>query len=162
MMDVELNAFEVLAIAEKIERNGVKFYLRAAELVGESRLRESLLGLATWEAKHIEVFKEMKERLTRQKWELGTFKPSRLDLSEAEVMAGLAVFAIQPDPANELTGNESREEIFKMAIQKERDSIVYYAGLKDFVPAAADKAIVESVIKEEMRHIRILNQSLQW
>ena len=161
-MDVELNAFEVLEIVERIERNGVKFYRTAAELVGDSRTGNKFLELANWEAKHIEVFKDMKERLSQQKWELGTYKPSRMELPGAQVMAGLAVFAIQPDPSRELTGKESREDIFRLAIQKEKDSIVYYSGLKDFVPAHKDKEVIEGIITEEMRHVRILSQSLEW
>lgn len=160
--DTELSAFDVLAIAEKIERNGEKFYRKASELVEDLASGRVFRDLAIWEAKHAELFRDMKQRLSQQRWELGTFEPAKLDLPGAQVMAGLAVFAIGPAPAKELTGNECREDIFRIAIQKERDSIVYYAGLRAFVPSAADRTVVEEIIKEEMRHVRILQQALEY
>jgi rubrerythrin len=75
-------------------------------------------------------------------------------------MAGLAVFGIKPDPSEELTGKESIVDVLEKAIIKEKDSIVYYTGLKDFVLAQADKDKIDDIIREELRHIRILSQSL--
>jgi rubrerythrin len=159
--DTELSAFDVLAIAERIERNGEKFYRKAGELTDDVAAGKVFHDLARWEAKHAEIFRDMKQHLSQQRWELGTFEPSKLDVSGAQVMAGLAVFAVGPDPAADLTGSECRDDIFRIAIQKERDSIVYYAGLRAFVPAAADRAVVEEIIKEEMRHVRILQEALE-
>ena len=48
-----------------------------------------------------------------------------------------------------------------MALQKEKDSIVYDTGLKGFVPAEVGEDKIDDVIAEEMHHIRILNQSLE-
>ena len=36
IMDIEFNAFEAFEIAERIERNGAKFYSKAAELFDEA------------------------------------------------------------------------------------------------------------------------------
>ncbi len=158
---VEFNAFEAFEIAEKIERNGARFYRRAAELFDDSQLRTLFLELAGWEKKHEGVFAAMREQLFQQSGELRTFRPDERLLPEAQAMAGLAVFGIKPDPAEELSGNESRAEVLNRAIEKEKDSIVYYTGLKDFVPTKAGKHKLDEIIAEEMRHIRILNQSLQ-
>ena len=75
-------------------------------------------------------------------------------------MAGLAVFGIKPDPTEELTGKESIVDVLMKAIEKEKDSIVYYTGLKEFIPTQAGKDKIDDIIKEELRHIRILSQSL--
>jgi rubrerythrin len=48
-----------------------------------------------------------------------------------------------------------------MAIGIERDSIDFYVGLKEAVSHRAGKDKVEDIIKEEMRHIVILDQSLK-
>jgi rubrerythrin len=53
------------------------------------------------------------------------------------------------------------KDVLKRAIQKEKDSIVYYTGLKDFIPGRAGKHKIDDIIEEEMRHIRILIQSLE-
>jgi len=160
-MDVGMSGYEVLEIAEKIERNGVKFYRRAAGLCGDPNISTLLVQLAQWESKHIEVFRQMRERLAAEHWKLGQIEPNRIDVPDARAMAGLAVFGIQPDPTQELTGNESKADVLRLAIEKEKDSIVYYTGLKDFVPQETDRRTIEEVIQEEMKHVRILVQSLE-
>jgi rubrerythrin len=160
-MVIEFNAFEVFEIAEKIERNGSRFYHRAAELFDNPVAHEMFLELANWEAKHIEVFADMRRQLNEQSRELRTFKPENKVLPDAQAMASLAVFGIRQEPSDELTGKESIVDVLKKAIEKEKDSIVYYTGLKDFVPVQAGQDKIDDIIKEEMRHIRILDQSLQ-
>jgi len=161
-MDIEFNAFEVFEIAERIERSGAKFYRQAAELFNETRIRNLFFELADWEIKHEEIFANMRKQLSEQSRELRTFKPEDNLLLDAQAMAGLAVFALNPELSEEFTGKESKEDIFKKAIEKEKDSIVYYTGLKNFVPAQAGQDKIDDIIKEEMHHVRILNQSLQW
>jgi rubrerythrin len=160
-MDIKFNAFEVFEIAEKIERNGVKFYRKAAELFDEPRIRETFLELANWERTHEKVFADMRKQLAGQSRELRTFEPEDNMAISAQAMAGLAVFGIHPDPSRELTGKEDKKEIFEKALRKEEDSIVYYVGLKDFVSDRAGKDKIDDIIREELRHIGILNQALQ-
>jgi rubrerythrin len=52
------------------------------------------------------------------------------------------------------------KEILKAAIVAEKDSIVFYLGLKDFVPDRLGKNRLDKIIKEEMGHIRILSNEL--
>jgi len=161
-MDIKFNAFEVFEIAEKIERNGARFYRKAAELFDEPRIRNTFLELADWERTHEEVFADMRKQLSEQSRELRTFEPEDDMVISAQAMAGLAVFGINPDPSDELTGKEGKKEIFKKALRKEEDSIVYFVGLKDFVSDRAGKDKIDDIIKEELRHIGILNQALEW
>ena len=158
---IEFNAFEAFEIAEKIERNGARFYRRAAELFDDPGLTKLFLELAGWEKGHEQLFADMKKQLFEQSSELRTFKPDDRLVPDAQAMAGLAVFGIKPDPAEVLTGKENRAEVIAKAIEKEKDSIVYYTGLKGFVSARAGKDKIDDIIAEEMLHIRILNQSLQ-
>jgi len=159
-MDIEFNAFEVFEIAEKIERNGARFYRRAADLF-DAETAKMFLELADWETEHIQVFANMRKQLFEQSRELRTFKPEDRLLPDAQAMAGLAVFGIRADPSDELTGKESKADVLKKAIEKEKDSIVYYTGLKSFVPARAGQEKIADIIREEMHHINILSQSLQ-
>jgi rubrerythrin len=160
-MDDELNAYEIIEIAEKIERNGAKFYRRAAVVCNDPELSTFFVELAQWESRHIDIFRRMKGQLAEHNWEKGHIAPGRIESMNARTMAGLAVFGIHPDPADELTGHESKKDILRLAIGKEKDSIVYYEGLKDFVPREADKEVIDEVIQEEMKHVRILTQSLE-
>jgi rubrerythrin len=154
------NAFEVFEIAEQIERNGAAFYRKAAGLLDQPQLVKMFLDLAEWEAKHEEVFADMRRQLSEQGRELRSFEIEDAPL-DAKAMAGLAAFGISPDPTEQLTGDETKQEILRMALQKEKDSIVYYTGLKGFVPNEGGKDKIDDVIAEEMHHIRIINQSLE-
>jgi len=160
-MDIEFNAFEVFEIAERIERSGAKFYRKAAELFDDARLRVLFLQIADWETKHEEIFTNMRKQLSEQSRELRTFKPEDNLLLDAQAMAGLAVFALNPELSEEFSGQESKEDIFKKAIEKEKESIVYYTGLRNLVPAQAGQDKIDDIIKEEMHHIRILDQCLE-
>ncbi len=161
-MGVKFNAFEVFEIAERIERNGAKFYRRAAELFDDSRTHNMFLKLVEWEAAHEQVFADMRKQLSEQGPELRTFEVENDVVFDAQSMAGLAVFGNKMDPSKELTGKESITDVLKSAIEKEKDTIIFYTGLKDFVSAEAGKDKIADIIKEEMHHVRILKESLQW
>jgi rubrerythrin len=62
-MAAKYNAFEVLLIAEQVERNGAEFYRKAAGLFEKEKLRELFFDLAEWEDKHEKTFAEMKRQV---------------------------------------------------------------------------------------------------
>lgn len=159
-MEVTFNAFEVFEIAEHIEQNGAKFYSKAAKLFDAVDIRKVFLELVTWETTHQELFKDMRKQLYEQSGKVADYRAEGI-LSAPKVMAGLAVFGIRPNPSDELTGKETVTDVLKRAIEKEKDSIVYYTGLKDFVESQNGRNQIDDIIKEEMRHIRILNESLE-
>ena len=159
-MSMEFNAFEAFQIAERIERNGAGFYRKAAELFNDPDTCKMFLQLADWEKGHEGVFANMRKQLSEETPEQRIFKPEDVPF-DPKAMAGLAVFGMRKDPSMELSGRESIIDILKMAVAKEKDSIVYYTGLREFVPAQAGKDKIDDIIKEEYRHIRILSQSLE-
>jgi len=161
-MVVQFNAFEIFEIAEKIERNGSKFYRRAAELFDDSRTHNMFLRLAEWETTHEQIFVDMRNELSAQGPEFRTFELENNVVFDAQSMAGLAVFGNRMEPSEELTGKESITDILKSAVEKEKDSIVFYTGLRAFIPITAGQDKIGDIIREEMHHIRILNQSLEW
>jgi len=157
-MSVTFNAFEIFEMAEQIERNGVKFYRKAAHGTSDQDVRQMLLNLADMEAEHEEAFANMRKQLSEEAWEVRVFDPENELALYLQSMANGHVFDLSKDPAEQLTGNETVEDILKLAIDAEKDSIVFYLGLKDFVPVKAGKDKVEAIIKEEMGHIAVLNQ----
>jgi rubrerythrin len=54
----------------------------------------------------------------------------------------------------------SLNEVFKTAITAEKDSIVFYLGMKNVVPSHQGKDWLDRIIKEEMDHIRLLSKEL--
>ncbi len=159
-MTVALNAFEVFEIAEQIERNGAKFYRKAAEQFNEPDIRNMFLKLADWETGHEQIFKDMGKQLSKPNDKTGSpeFEKKQFD---PKLMACLAVFDTGPESVHKLRNMENILEVLKSAVEKEKDSIAFYEGLKDFAHDGDDKDKVDDIIEEEMRHIKILNQALK-
>jgi len=159
-MSISFNAIEIFEIAERIERNGVQFYRKAAEGFSDQDLRQILLDLANMEAEHEETFANMRKQISHKERELITFDPEDEMTLYLQAIANGHVFDLRKDPSEQLTGKETVEDILKLAIEAEKDSIVFYIGLNNFIPAKAGKDKVEEIIKEEMDHIVVLNQRL--
>lgn len=159
-MTREFNAIEVFEIAEQIERNGAAFYRRAAESFEDSDVAELFTKLANWELGHEAVFAAVRKQLADEPAELSTFDPEDAPL-DAKAMAGLAAFGIRTDATAELAGCKTRADVLNLALQKEKDTIVYYAGLKEFVPVAVAIDKIGEIITEELRHVRIISQALE-
>jgi len=159
-MSITFNAFEIFEMAEQIERNGVKFYRKAADGVADQDIRQTLLDLADMEAEHEETFNDMRKQISSKERELITFDPESEVALYLQAMANGHVFDLKKDPSEQLTGKETIEDILKWAIEAEKDSIIFYLGLKDFVSARAGKDKVEDIIKEEQDHIVLLSQKL--
>jgi rubrerythrin len=157
-MSITLNADEVFEVAEQIERNGAKFYRAAAEKF--SVARQVLLELASQEDEHLKTFQDMREQLTSKEQQPDVFDPEGQAQMYLQVMADGHIFDIKADPAEKLSGMQEPEDVLRMALGIERDSIAYYVGLKEYVPARAGKDKVENIIKEEMKHITVLNEKL--
>ena len=159
-MNVTLNALEVYEIAGQIEKNGAGFYKRAAEIFDEPVVHKIFLRLADWELKHEKIFAGMKKQYSELNPDAKALK-SEQTLPEAKVMAGLAVFGIRPNPADELSGKEGLSDVLRRAVEKEKDSIVFYSGLKDFAFDDSTKDKIDEIIREELRHIKILSKVWQ-
>jgi len=158
-MAMPFNADEVFEMAEQIERNGGKFYRAAAEKF--PTVSEMLLGLAAMEDQHLKTFANMRAELSGTEVEEPVFDPDGQAQMYLRVMADGHVFDIKADPVEQLAARNTPEDVLKMAIGVERDSIAFYVGLKEAVSRRAGKDKVENIIKEEMGHIVTLNEKLQ-
>ena len=159
-MSFEFNADEILVMAENIERNGARFYRKAAELVEDPAIRKLLEDLAAWEDGHERVFATMRADLAAQEREPKVFDPEHETSMYLRAMADGHVFDSRIDPADTLTGSESAEDILRMAIGQEKDSIVFYTGLKEMISQTAGRERIDAIIKEEMGHIGFLNREI--
>ncbi len=153
-MSFEFNADEVFAVAEDIERNGAVFYREAAKKTQDPAAKEFLEELAAMEDQHLKTFAAMRGGLTERERRSMTFDPNDESALYLSALADTRVFFKKP------IGTSSLEEIFKAAVLAEKDSIAFYLGMKEVVPGPAGESKLEDIIKEEMRHIRILSERL--
>ena len=158
-MGIPFNANEVFEMAQQIERNGAKFYRDAAKKF--PMVRDVLLELAAMEDEHLKTFTDMRAELSGTELEEQVFDPDGQAEMYLRVMADGHVFDLKADPSEQLDGKNTPEEVLKMAIGIERDSIAFYVGLKEAVSRQAGKDKVEHIIREEMGHIVTLNRKLQ-
>lgn len=160
-METIFNVFEILQIAEKIEHNGTRFYLQTAELFDDPEVRNTCYKLADWKARHAKTLSQRRKRFSEKTGEFGTFDPDNYVLSNPRVMAGLAVFATEPGSLKGPLRLEDRPKIFKDAIRRAKEAVVFYRGLKDFTRDPACIEMIDAIIKEEIRHIRLLAEELK-
>ena len=157
-MGVTFNADEVFEMAEQIERNGAKFYRAAAEKV--PAVRQVLIELAVMEDEHEKTFADMRAQLSGREDESMVFDPEGEVQMYLRVIADGEVFNVKAEPAEQFKGKETAEGILEIAIDMEKESIAFYAGLKECVPPKAGRDKIEAIIREEFSHIAILNQKL--
>jgi len=159
-MAFSFNADEVLQMAERIERNGARFYRRAAEACGaDERTRNKLLELAEMEDYHEQTFAKMREALRVEESQPVAFDPQGEAARYLAAMADANVFGPEADPVD-LICDKSIEELLKIAIGLEKESIVFYLGLRDLVPAKLGMDKVERILREEMSHVALLRGQL--
>ena len=159
-MGIRFNADEIFGMAERIEINGAEFYRRAAGLNAAAESEKTLLDLADMEEQHRRIFAIMRQELSEKEKEPTVFDAEGQLGDYLRAMADGSVFNLKSDPAELLTGNESMEEIINRALGLEKDSIVFYLGIRDMVPERLGRNRLDDIIREEMNHISILSKEL--
>lgn len=151
----DFNADDIFEIAEQLERNGAKFYRSAAESVGDQNAKAFLLRLADMEDDHEKTFSKMRSELTADEKAATVFDPEGEAVHYLQALADTRVFFEKEMDVS------SMEAIFKDAITAEKDSIVFYLGMRDAVPGSMGRSRLDDIIKEEMGHIRLLSKELK-
>ena len=159
-MTIDFSAEEVFEMAEQIERNGATFYRRAAEGTQEPSDRALLRELAAMEDDHERVFASMKEDLLASRKGLDPFDPHEEAAAYLRAMADGQVFDMDSDPVKFLDDHHGIGNILRKAIALEKESIIFYTGMKEMVPKRLGKERIEQIIREEMRHVVLLNGAL--
>jgi rubrerythrin len=153
-MQYDFNANEILQMAEQLEKNGAEFYRKSMEKIQDPEGKKLLLSLAEMEDQHEKTFATLKSKLTADEKAQTVFDPDGESVRYLKALADSKVFF------EKTIDTDSMEGILKEAITAEKDSILFYLGLKDVVPEALGKDKVDMVIKEEMSHINLLTREL--
>ena len=143
---------EVLEIGIQIEKNGRDFYATMASQTKNAKAGEIFRFLAGEEEKHIKIFQGILAKLEK-------YQPQGLDADDyyayMNALAGESVF-MQKDKGKEIAREiKNDKEAIDIGIGAEKDSIVFYEGMKKVVPGY-DQKIVDEVIAQEQGHLRQL------
>jgi rubrerythrin len=159
-MTVSFNADEVFEMAEQIERNAAQFYREAGAKTSEPQTKNLFLRLAGMEEGHLRTFQQMRKTLSDQERGGTTFDPEGEASLYLQAMADDRGFEGMRSRGTKLTGKESTPEMLEIALSAERNSILYYVGLREMVPTTAGKDKVQAIISEEVRHAADLRRQL--
>ena len=66
-----------------------------------------------------------------------------------------------PDVVESFSGKESMAEIVAIAVGLEKESILFYVGIKDMVPPKFGQDKIDTIIKEETQHVAQLKGFLK-
>jgi rubrerythrin len=160
-MAMTFNADEVLAMAEQIERNGRRFYVRAAEIAAAGEAHVLLEKLAGWEEGHEALFASMRSELSEEGKAASIFDNDSSAEMYLQAAADSHVFNAHEDPTEILRGSETAKEILEKALSFERDSILFFVGMSKAVPARLGTERVLRIIDEEMSHVAYLKTELR-
>ncbi|HPE67973.1 MAG TPA: ferritin family protein [Thermotogota bacterium] len=134
---------QLLNVALKIESKGFETYSRLAE-TQEGSLQALFSHLAQQEREHAKTFKSLlelpKEEASSVWW---------VDDENAGYMMSFAEMSIFPN-IEKASAVKDLQEAFEIAIEVEKDSILFYNDLYPYFP---DKKAIEKIIAEEKKHL---------
>jgi rubrerythrin len=157
-MKDRFNALEVMEMAKDIEKRGKNFYLKHAEATENRDLRELFKKLAQDEQDHYEKFVALTEEL-RQNSDDADY------LYEEDVSAYfnyLVEYSVFPkdDSEESIEALHDVEKALKLAIQAEKDSILFYREMCEYNEGQTIEA-VNKLIEEEKDHLRALGKYIK-
>lgn len=152
-MSYLLEVKEILEFAVYIEQRGYEFYVDAMKQFSEPRATELFQYLADEEFKHEEFFKKLLEESGGIKGESRDpeYQAYMREFCKAHSLADRALTTAR------LVQASSLEEVLEMAMGFEKDSIIFFAELKE-IYAKGNYAAVDKIIHAEMGHLRKIFQ----
>ena len=153
---MKYNAYEIIEMAKKMERNASLFYEKASEEVKDTKVKELLSNLSKMESVHEVIFDDLKNLFSDSEWSNMNISDDNDMLHYLESMVDNIIFDMKNDE-KEIKDMSDIDYVFRFAIGKEKQSVLYYMGIKQLVPESLGRDKIEEIIKEEMKHVAILN-----
>ena len=148
---------EIIEIAVQMEEAGKMFYEKASQIAGDDKLKEMLSYLAQEEAKHIQDFSKLGEKLNYD------FLPGESYAGEYEdyVRSLVSSHVFNINQVEELIKEiKSDKDILRLALSFEKDSIVFFHEFKNMGNQAA-KEVIEDLINQERGHIKKISAMIK-
>ena len=144
---------ELIELAIRTEKNGQKFYAEQAEKTRVEGIKSLFNYLSSEEKKHIEDFnnlydiiKKTGERMFGDYEEFKSYMQSFLDSKF------LTNFVSE---AANIKDSADVKQIIDFAIAFEKETLLFYYGIKDYI-SEQGRQIIENIVEQEKSHIRKL------
>ncbi|MFA4984632.1 MAG: ferritin family protein [Candidatus Omnitrophota bacterium] len=143
---------EVIELGIEIEKNGRDFYNALATKSKSEDSRATFLKLATEEEKHLEAFNGMLERAGSSDM-VESYSDEYSGYMRA--LASESIFTRKDKGRQIAAGVKTEAEAIELGIGFEKDSILFYEGMKKAVPEY-DHKVIDELIAQEQSHLRLL------
>lgn len=148
---------EVVELGIEIEKNGRDFYNTLAQRCQNRKAAELFKFLAGEEEKHVKAFEGILAKTDK-------YEPQGLDADEYfAYMSSLAkdyIFTQKNKGTDIAKATKNDRDAIEMGIRFEKDSIVFYEGIKKVVADPGQKVINELIAQEEA-HLQKLTETKQ-
>lgn len=143
---------ELVQLGIQIEKNGRDFYHALTKFSQAVKAKEIFKYLSGEEEKHIVIFQRLLDSV--EKYQPAQIYPEEY-FAYMNALASEHIFT-QKDKGKEIAASvKSDKEAVDMGIGFEKDSIIFYEGMKKVVPGY-DLKVVEELILQEQSHLRQL------
>ena len=154
-MDYSFHIDEVFEMACQMEDNGAAFYQEAAQKAKDPETKALLEKLAAMEVEHKAIFNSLRQEIVDSQDMDSFFDPQGEGALYLKSIVDTKVFF------EKKIDTSSLEEVFKEAIWAEKDSAAFYLGIRLGISEEQTKKKIDTIIEEEMSHIRILSERLR-
>ncbi|MBF0525628.1 MAG: ferritin family protein [Deltaproteobacteria bacterium] len=155
------NANEVFQMAIEIEENGKAFYDQAGQKITDPQVKELFAALAQEEVSHKARFISLKDKLPATAAGQTVYDPEKeIDLY-LKMMADLNVFRTDKKMADQVAGIKSAADAVHLAMQFEKDSIIFFLTMQDDTEEAQGRQLIGQLVKEEQQHLKRLSMQLK-
>ena len=160
-MEQILTAEEIFGIGVEIERNGKAFYEAAAAGASGAGIKELLNMLSAWETKHIELFSRLLESIPAEIRNQNLYDPENEIALYVKATADNHIFVKNSNTGELVASCKTPVDILTMALSFEKDSVVFYASMREVVGERQGRDEVDRLIHEELMHISFITREMQ-
>ena len=158
MSQMFFNEIEAARIAQDMEKNGLAFYQHAAGKSANAKVREIFQKLIEDEKKHLAAFAQLEATLEARRT-AGTEFADDVELGAyIEQLLGTQVFCEKCGATVMLDKAKDDCSALAVSLQAERDAILFYQEMLNFVDSKEAKAAFEWILKEEREHLMTIGQ----
>jgi len=149
MFGQKFNSVEVIEMAKDIEKRGLDFYKKQAKKTEDGKLKDLLLKLAEDEQDHYDTFSKM---LDKAKDLTDTDSDYVYGEDVSAYLRALIEFTVFPSEEEVEDEINSIEDILELAINAEKDSILFYREMMEYNNEDTNK-ILKRLVDEEKQHL---------
>jgi rubrerythrin len=143
---------EIIDMAIQLEKNAETFYRQALARVSTPILEPVLVCLADEERDHAQWFERLKRVLQEAK-----VAGERGEISGAALRSLVGDQKFSLDEVD-LSKIDSVPELIELAVEHEKDTIIFYQMLQSFIDDHQTSKELEEVIAQEEQHIKLLKE----